>query len=361
MTLLAIVDQIGEGWTLAAGGLLIGAVFGAFAQQSKFCLRAATVEFGRGAIGQKTVLWLLVFSIAIFATQMISVLGLVDTSEARQLASPQSLSGAVLGGLIFGSGMVLARGCASRLLVLSATGNLRALLSGLVFAVVAQASLRGFLSPVRETLAGVATSNMVGGNSLLQMPGISQGSAFVLSAVALAGAIALSTYRNLSIWQAVSALGVGATIPLAWWFTASMSAIAFEPVQLEAITFTGPSADFLMMFLSPLGGALDFDIGLVPGVYLGSLAAAAITGQIEIAGFEGGQAMKRYLLGAAMMGFGGMLAGGCAVGAGVTGASIFAITAWLTLFAIWLAAIVTDWAIDRKCLAPSISRPNSAS
>ncbi|WP_324288515.1 YeeE/YedE thiosulfate transporter family protein [Hoeflea alexandrii] len=53
-------------------------------------------------------------------------------------------------------------------------------------------------------------------------------------------------------------------------------------------------------------------------------------------------------LGAALMGFGGMLAGGCAVGAGVTGASIFALTAWVTLFAIWIAAAVTDWVVDRK-------------
>ena len=58
--------------------------------------------------------------------------------------------------------------------------------------------------------------------------------------------------------------------------------------------------------------------------------------------------MRRYLAGAALMGFGGMLAGGCAVGAGVTGASIFALTAWVTLFAIWIAAATTDWVVDRK-------------
>ena len=45
---------------------------------------------------------------------------------------------------------------------------------------------------------------------------------------------------------------------------------------------------------------------------------------------------------------GGMLAGGCAVGAGVTGASVFAITAWVTLFAIWASAMATDWLVDRR-------------
>jgi len=67
--------------------------------------------------------------------------------------------------------------------------------------------------------------------------------------------------------------------------------------------------------------------------------------------------MRRYLAGAALMGFGGMLAGGCAVGAGVTGASIFALTAWVTLFAIWFAAAVTDWVIDRKMSAHSSPAP----
>ena len=46
---------------------------------------------------------------------------------------------------MFGCGMVLSRGCASRMLVLSANGNLRALLSGLVFAVTAQAAYRAAL------------------------------------------------------------------------------------------------------------------------------------------------------------------------------------------------------------------------
>lgn len=57
--------------------------------------------------------------------------------------------------------------------------------------------------------------------------------------------------------------------------------------------------------------------------------------------------MRRYLLGAVLMGFGAMLAGGCAVGAGVTGASIFALTVWLVLGGMWLGAGLTDLFVDR--------------
>jgi uncharacterized membrane protein YedE/YeeE len=46
------------------------------------------------------------------------------------------------------------------------------------------------------------------------------------------------------------------------------------------------------------------------------------------------------------MGFGSMLAGGCAIGAGVTGGAIFALTAWLTLVGMWLGAGLTDRWLD---------------
>ena len=48
------------------------------------------------------------------------------------------------------------------------------------------------------------------------------------------------------------------------------------------------------------------------------------------------------------MGFGAMLAGGCSIGAGVTGGSIFVGTAWLALFCMWLGAAVTDLLFDQR-------------
>jgi len=348
MDLALLADRFGDNWALLIGGAVIGAIFGAFAQQSRFCLRAAAVEFSRGQIGGKTAIWLVVFSTAIAGTMLLAAQDLFTATEARQLASPQSLSGAAIGGLLFGTGMVLARGCSSRLLVLSATGNLRALLSGLVFAVVAQASLHGFLSPVRDALAAPLTTLSIGSNDLLMMSGISEQLAFALVVIGLLASLSLAVWRKIGIWKTIAAFAVGTCIPLAWWFTNAMTAIAFEPVQLESLSFTGPSADTLMLFLSRPGSMIDFDVGLVPGVFIGAFFAAWLTGELELQGFEGGDSMRRYLAGAALMGFGGMLAGGCAVGAGVTGASIFALTAWVTLFAIWIGASTTDWVVDRK-------------
>ncbi|MDB5544849.1 MAG: lipocalin, partial [Hyphomicrobiales bacterium] len=128
-----LIDAVGDQGALALGGGAIGILFGALAQRSRFCLRAATLEVAHGRLGKSLAVWLFVFSAALIATQALIVAGLFDTGTVRQLNNTGSLSGAIIGGLMFGSGMVLTRACASRMLVLSATGNLRALLSGLVF------------------------------------------------------------------------------------------------------------------------------------------------------------------------------------------------------------------------------------
>ncbi len=346
MDFTQLADRFGEQPLAALGALIIGMGFGAFAQKSRFCLRAATVDFARGRVSARVAVWLLVFSTALFATQLLGWFSLAPLAEARQLASPQSLTGAAIGGLIFGCGMVLARGCASRLLVLSATGNLRALLSGLVFAVVAQASLHGFLSPLRNSLAGLSSTSSIGGNDLLVFTGIGLSGALVFSAVWLAAGAWYAWRERAGAVISITAVLAGLMVPLAWWFTGSLSSIAFEPVQTESLTFTGPSADTLMFFLN--NAAVDFDVGLVPGVFLGAFLAAAASGELKLRGWHDGQSMRRYLAGAAMMGFGGMLAGGCAVGAGITGGSVFALTAWITLCAMWLSAGITDRLVDYR-------------
>ena len=58
--------------------------------------------------------------------------------------------------------------------------------------------------------------------------------------------------------------------------------------------------------------------------------------------------MPRYVAGATLMGFGGMLAGGCAVGAGVTGGAIFSLTAWVALAAMWAGAALTHYTMGRR-------------
>ncbi|WP_371870130.1 YeeE/YedE family protein [Gemmobacter megaterium] len=326
---------------------MVGAVFGFSAERSSFCLRAATVEFARGRMGPKVAVWLLTFSTAVIWVQGAQALGLFRGQDARVMAVAGSWSGAIIGGLMFGAGMVLARGCSGRLLVLAATGNLRSVVSGLIFAVVAQMALHGWLAPVRQWLAGIWVTPGGQNLHLLAMLGLPEGAGLALGFLLAALALWLAV-RNAIGWRVlVFGSGVGFAVALGWVLTWSLAQVAFDPVSVTSATFSGPSANTLMFFLTD-SPALDFDIGLVPGVALGALVSGALKRSLRFQGFDGESQMRRSMFGAALMGFGAMLAGGCAIGAGVTGGSVFAATAWLALLSMWVGAMLTDLMVDQS-------------
>lgn len=347
MDIVPLIESIGENQTAALFGLLTGITFGIAAQRSRFCLRAAAVEFARRSMGDKVSVWLLTFSTALVWVQGATLLGLMRVEDARMMAVTGSWSGAIIGGLVFGVGMVLARGCSGRLLVLAATGNLRSVVSGLIFAVVAQMSLHGWLAPLRDRLAqlwmtkGGANVNLLSALHLPDWFGFAMGVALAILA------LVISRKNKIGAPRLIFASGVGFAVALGWVLTFSLSQVAFEPVTVTSATFTGPSANTLMFFLvsSPV---LEFDVGLVPGVFIGAFGASYFMGEFKFQGFEGEANMRRAMLGAVMMGFGGMLAGGCAIGAGVSGGSIFVATAWLALFCMWIGAMATDMLIDQR-------------
>lgn len=353
MDLTGILDRFGDARVLIVGGLVIGGLFGFFAQRSRFCLRAAVIEFWRGQFGEKLSVWLLAFSTAVVAVQLLVLLHMLDPSATRQIAARGSLSGALFGGLLFGAGMIMTRGCASRLLVLSANGNLRALLSGLIFAVAAQAALAGMLSPMRETISAWWTVEGGVSRDLLALTHAGRWGGLVVGLVWMAAAWVFALRSGAGKWQWVGGMGSGLAVAAAWAFSAGVSAHSFEPVALQGITFSGPSAEWLMRVLADPTPLAGFSSGLLPGVFLGSLIGGWIGGDLRLEGFTDGYGMRRYIAGAVLMGFGAMLAGGCAVGAGITGGSIFALTAWLALIGMWAGAGVTDRLMDQRVqLAP---------
>ena len=358
MNLEAVIARLGEMGAITLAGGVIGLLFGFFAHRSRFCMRSAVIEFARGTQEGKLTVWLFTFSTAVLLTQGLIIAGALDVRDARQLSARGSLSGAAIGGAMFGVGMILARGCSSRLLVLAAQGNLRALLSGLVFAVTAQSALSGLLSPLRLAMAGWWTVEGGAARDLLAITGWGHTGGLLFGAAWLVAALFWAWRQRVRFWGWFGAIGVGVMVAAAWLLTYQLARAAFDLViPIQSLSFTGPAADTLMLVLSPPGQALKFDLGLVPGVALGAFLSAALWRELKLEGFQGGQAMRRYIVGAVLMGFGGMLAGGCAVGAGVSGAAVFTMTSWVTLCAIWAAATVTDWLVDRPREAQAPPQP----
>ena len=348
MNLTTLLERHGDGAVLATGGLAIGMLFGFFAQRSKFCLRAAVIDFWHRRLGEKLSVWLLAFSTAVVGVQLLILLGGLDVSTARQLSARGSLSGAIVGGVLFGAGMIMTRGCASRLLVLSANGNLRALLSGLIFAVTAQAALSGVLSPLRNTISSWWTVDGGATRDLLAITGLGNRGGLAFGLIWMAAALFFSVRSGWGLWKWVGGVGTGLTVAAGWWFTYLVSTNTFEVVQVQGLTFSGPSAEWLMRVLASPTPTIGFDFGLLPGVFAGSFIGAWLGRDLKLEGFKDGYSMTRYILGAVLMGFGSMLAGGCAVGAGMTGGAIFALTAWLALVGMWLGAGAMDRWLDRE-------------
>ncbi len=345
--ILWLIETLGEERAIGLSGLLVGAVFGVAAQQSRFCLRAAALEFARAQPGPRMAVWLLTFSTAMIWTQGAVLIGLLDPAESRMMSVAGSWSGAIIGGLLFGIGMVLTRGCSGRLLVLAATGNLRSVMNGLIFAVFAQMALKGWLAPLRTELAALWVTpggRNAGLDTLFGLPGwggMATGVAFAALALALA-------WRNrIGVWRLFTASGVGFAVALGWIVTSVLAATSFDPVDVESMTFTGPSANTLMYFLSS-EPVLKFGIGLIPGVALGAFVAAILAREFRFQGFDGPRPMRRGMAGAALMGFGGMLAGGCAIGNGISGTSILAGTAWVALVFMFIGAALADALLDRR-------------
>lgn len=358
MNLATILERYGDGTVLALGGAVIGALFGFFAQRSRFCLRAAVIEFWHRTFGEKLSVWLLAFSTAVVTVQALLLSHNLDLSTARQIASRGSLSGALVGGLVFGAGMIMTRGCASRLLVLSANGNLRALLSGLIFAVTAQASLSGALSPLRGTISNWWTVEGGPSRDLLAITGVGPWGGLVAGLVWLGAALYFSWRSSKrSAWMWIGGIGTGLMVAAAWWFSYIVSTQSFQDVQVQGLTFSGPSAEWLMRMLSSPAPAIGFNFGLLPGVFAGSFFGAWLGRDLKLEGFKDGYSMTRYIAGAILMGFGSMLAGGCAVGAGMTGGAIFALTAWVTLVGMWGGAGLMDRLLDNR---PARHQPNTS-
>jgi len=349
MNLANWLETSGDSNVLMWAGALAGFLFGFAAQRTQFCTRAAVVECCEGQAGERFSVWWLAFGACMVSVQGLVLGGWLEPADSRFMDSVGSISGALLGGLLFGAGMVLTRGCASRLLILSAQGNLRALLTGLVFAITVQASISGWLAPIRQALA--AWWRVDGGPSrdLLHITGAGATGGMVVALLALATGIYFFFKTHPHRWGlALGAVGVGLSVAMGWGFTQAIANESFEVVPIQSLSFSSASAEMLMRVLSSSSSPTPgFDAGLLPAAFLGSMLGAFVGGDFKLEGFKTENKLPPYLVGAVLMGLGAVLAGGCTVGAGLTGGAVFALTAWLTLIAIWLGASLA-WRINRS-------------
>lgn len=332
---------------LLSGALAVGVLFGLLGRASGFCLRSALVEFRLARPGYRALSWAAALATALLGTQALARSGQVDLSWSLYLTPELSFVSILLGGLLFGLGMVLARGCGGRHLVLASGGNLRSWLVLTTLALFAYATLRGILAPLRLLLEDLlqvplVTADQAVPSLLAAQTGFETGAleiavvGLVVSGLALLilQGLRAEAWRSAAWGQLAAGVGIGLLVPFAWFVTGVLGADDFDPVPLEAVTFTAPVGDALQYLMTYTGATLDFGVLVVGGVLLGAAVLVAVRRDARLEGFSTVGQLLRYLLGGALMGFGGVLALGCTIGAGLSGVSTLSLGSMIALAAI---------------------------
>ena len=230
----------------------------------------------------------LALAVAIVGTQALAAAGLVDLGKSIYLQPSFSPALILFGGLLFGYGMVLANGCASRAVVLLGRGNLRSLVVVMVIGVAAQMTLKGLIAPARLAVpAGDdADTRDVSLPALLSALGLGAGAAQALAVIAVAGALLIFALAHArfrqSPGQIAAGVAVGLLIGAGWFATGYLGADDFNPAPVASLTFIAPLADTLQYVMLSTGLPLSFGIALATGALAGSFVTALVTRRFQL-------------------------------------------------------------------------------
>ncbi|RYF37534.1 MAG: YeeE/YedE family protein, partial [Comamonadaceae bacterium] len=247
------------------GGLALGLVLGAAGQASRFCVRGAIADWVVFRTPGRALSWLLAVAVAAVATQAVISLQWFDAGRTLPWSSSFLWLSHLVGGLVFGFGMILASGCPQRNLVKAGSGNLRALVVLLVAAVVAAMTLRGLLAVPRVGLLDVMGVQLQGsqdlgavGARLLGLPATALRWGLALALAALALVLVLRHRAAMGAGLLVGSVIVGLLVPAAYLLTGNLGFLPEHPETLEAAWMgTQSRRPEGLTFAAPLAHSLD--------------------------------------------------------------------------------------------------------
>jgi uncharacterized protein len=347
---------------VVVGGLVLGLMLGAVGQATRFCVRGAIADWLVLRSPGRLVSWLLAIAAGAIAVQALLAAGLFDASRTIAWGERFPWLSYLVGGLLFGYGMILAGGCPQRCLVKAGQGNLKALLTLVLIAIVSTMTLRGAFASLRASGLDTVAISLGGTQDLGGMAGrafsVSPAAmrwlfTAVVTACVLAFAWRMRAQLKPAHWW--GGVAVGLLVAAAFFLTGSIGYLPEHPETLEpAWLGTQSRRPEGLSFSAPLGHALDlltlwsdkatvatFGVTLALGVLLGSFASARLRGDFHLESFKTPTELGEHSAGALLMGFGGVTALGCSLGNGVTGLAMLSggallATAGITVGA-WLA------------------------
>ena len=311
-------------------GLLLGVALGFVARRGRFCTLGAIEDAVYSNDTRRLRSWILAIGVAIVGVHALELWGGLDLTRSIYLGARLEWGALILGGFLFGIGMALNGTCGFGTLRQLGGGDLKALISFLVIGITAMMTMRGLTGIARISLTDPLTLQLPQSFSqrLPEMAGLRGASASLL-AIAIGAAIAAfafghSGFRTRLRFAATGA-AIGALIVLGWWATGIAGFDSFDTRRIESFTFVGPLGETLYYFMLSTALQPDFPVGAVIGVVAGSFIAARTDGSFKWEAPADAGDLKRRLLGAFLMGFGGITALGCTIGQGVTGLSTLSV------------------------------------
>ena len=336
-------------------------LFGVIAQRTHFCTMGAVSDIVNMSDWTRMRMWGMAVGVAMIGFYILASSGLIDPAKTLYASNRFIWLSALTGGLLFGFGMVLASGCGSKTLVRIGGGNLKSVVVFVVMGVAAFATLKGITAVLRvatvDRIAIDFASNAALPNWL--------GSALGMSSISAGLILALVLGLGLIIWallgrdfvrfdNLLAGFGLGALIAAMWWISGHLGYVAEHPETLqeaflatnsgraEALSFVSPVAYTIdwVMFFSDKAKVLTIGIVSVFGVVVGSAVYAVASRSFRWEGFRDAEDTANHLVGAVLMGVGGVAAMGCTVGQGLSGLSTLSATSFVAVAAIVAGALV---------------------
>ncbi len=334
---------IESGFAPLLAGLFAGAVMGYFARRNHFCTMSALERhwYARDDTGIRT--WGLAILVAILATQSLVLAGLFEPQTSFYLNASFGWSGAILGGLAFGVGMALVGTCGFGALIRLGGGSLRGLVVVIVLGLSALATQRGIFARTRVAIVDDNALDLQQLGSPDQSLGSLASSIFghdVSLAVAIVVCVALAfwvfrspTFRG-ERGRILAGTFIGGAVAFGWAATTYISEHSFLPVQIESASFVVPPGDLLLNLIAVTGSLPDYGAGLVLGVICGAAFAAVQRREVRWEACDDARELSRHLVGAVLMGVGGVFSLGCTIGQGISAASLLTISTPVVLLSI---------------------------
>lgn len=352
---------------------VLSCVLGWLSHKTHFCTMGALADAYNFGDWTRLRQWGIAAGVTTIAFASMSAFGLIEASLSvyeSKLIYPLS---ALVGGALFGVGMVLASGCGNKTLVRIGAGNLKALVVFLVIAFSAAMTMKGLTAVLRVNTLDRITLELASSARVSyvveQALGTSSARAGVYSGLLLGCVlVALSLFKRGGVrWlDLLPGLVVGLVASAMWFLTGYFAFLPEHPDTLQAavlgtttgkmesLTFVGPIANVIdwLTFYSDQNKVLTTAVVSVLGVVSGAAASAVASGTFRWEGFGGVDDLALHLLGACLMGIGGVTARGCTFGQGISGVSTLSITSFLAVAGIVMGALAAlrlqQWRMERS-------------